>query len=87
HYFEATDQWLVPHHPDVSALLRERRPRPADHPRFPHEGFYEALGWRGQDVQETVFFQAGGVRLGSWGRGTLPAGGAAPAKSSCVNRC
>jgi uncharacterized protein len=22
--------------------------------------FYEQLGWRGQDVEETVFFQAGG---------------------------
>src|SRR5919197_59062 len=24
------------------------------------KGFYEALGWRGQEVEETVFFQAGG---------------------------
>ena len=30
--------------------------------------FYEALGWRGQEVQETVFFQAGGQALVLWSR-------------------
>jgi len=30
--------------------------------------FYEALGWRGQEVQETVFFQAGGQAVVLWGR-------------------
>jgi predicted lactoylglutathione lyase len=33
--------------------------------------FYEALGWRGQEVEETVFFQAGGLALGLWGRDKL----------------
>jgi predicted lactoylglutathione lyase len=33
--------------------------------------FYEHLGWRGQEVEETVFFQAGGLALVLWGRGKL----------------
>jgi catechol 2,3-dioxygenase-like lactoylglutathione lyase family enzyme len=33
--------------------------------------FYEALGWRGQEVEETVFFQAGGLALVVWGRDKL----------------
>ena len=33
--------------------------------------FYEALGWRGQEVQETVFFQAGGLAVVLWGRDKL----------------
>lgn len=28
--------------------------------------FYEALGWRGQEIEETVFFQAGGLGLVLW---------------------
>lgn len=28
--------------------------------------FYEQLGWRGQEVEETVFFQAGGMVLVLW---------------------
>ncbi|MFJ9728376.1 cytochrome P450 [Streptomyces sp. NPDC101209] len=39
HYFEATDQWLVPHHADVSALLRERRLGRTYLHRFGHEDF------------------------------------------------
>ncbi|MFI7706738.1 VOC family protein [Nonomuraea sp. NPDC049480] len=35
------------------------------------KGFYEALGWRGQEVEETVFFQAGGLGLILWGRDKL----------------
>jgi uncharacterized protein len=35
--------------------------------------FYEALGWRGQEVQETVFFQAGGQAVVLWGRDDLAA--------------
>ena len=35
--------------------------------------FYEALGWRGQEAQETVFFQAGGLALVLWGRDELAA--------------
>ncbi|MEV1330926.1 VOC family protein [Micromonospora costi] len=30
--------------------------------------FYERLGWHGQEVEETVFFQAGGLALVLWGR-------------------
>lgn len=33
--------------------------------------FYERLGWRGQETQETVFFQAGGIGLVLWGREKL----------------
>lgn len=33
--------------------------------------FYERLGWRGQEVGETVFFQAGGVVIALWGRDKL----------------
>jgi predicted lactoylglutathione lyase len=33
--------------------------------------FYERLGWRGQEVDETVFFQAGGMAIVLWDRGKL----------------
>ena len=33
--------------------------------------FYEQLGWRGQEVQGTVFFQAGGQAVVLWSRGNL----------------
>ena len=33
--------------------------------------FYEQLGWRGQQVEETVFFDAGRVVLVLWGRDKL----------------
>lgn len=33
--------------------------------------FYERLGWRGQEVEETVFFQVGGIALVLWGRDKL----------------
>lgn len=35
--------------------------------------FYEQLGWRGQEVEETVFFQAGGLAFVLWGRDKLAA--------------
>jgi predicted lactoylglutathione lyase len=35
--------------------------------------FYEALGWRGQEVERTVFFQAGGLVVALWGRADLAA--------------
>ncbi|HEX5562450.1 MAG TPA: VOC family protein [Nocardioidaceae bacterium] len=35
--------------------------------------FYEGLGWRGQEVEETVFFQAGGGALVLWARDRLAA--------------
>lgn len=39
HYFAATDQWLVPHYADVSALLRDRRLGRTYLHRFTHEEF------------------------------------------------
>jgi len=35
--------------------------------------FYEALGWRGQEAEETVFFQAGRMAIVLWGREKLAA--------------
>ena len=40
--------------------------------------FYEALGWRGQTVQDTVFFQAGGLAVVLWGREELAADAGVP---------
>ena len=37
--------------------------------------FYERLGWGGQEVEETVFFQAGCLALVLWGRDRLAADG------------
>ncbi|MEV6183964.1 cytochrome P450, partial [Streptomyces sp. NPDC052015] len=39
HYYEPTNQWLVPHHADVSALLRDRRLGRAYQHRYTHEDF------------------------------------------------
>ncbi|GLY21811.1 VOC family protein [Micromonospora sp. NBRC 101691] len=33
--------------------------------------FYERLGWHGQEVEETVFLQAGGLAVVLWGRDNL----------------
>ena len=38
-YFEPTDQWLIPHHADVSALLRDRRLGRTYQHRFSYEDF------------------------------------------------
>ena len=35
------------------------------------KAFYEQLGWRGQEVEETVFFQAGAMAVVLWGRDKL----------------
>jgi catechol 2,3-dioxygenase-like lactoylglutathione lyase family enzyme len=35
--------------------------------------FYEQLGWRGDEVEETVFFQAGGLAVVLWARGNVAA--------------
>ena len=35
--------------------------------------FYERLGWHGQEVEETVFFQAGGQAVVLWAREKLAA--------------
>lgn len=37
--------------------------------------FYERLGWQGKEVEETVFFQAGGLGVVLWGREKLAADG------------
>ncbi|MFJ2745096.1 cytochrome P450 [Streptomyces sp. NPDC087440] len=39
HLFEPTGQWLIPHHADVSALLRDRRLGRTYQHRFTHEEF------------------------------------------------
>jgi hypothetical protein len=36
-------------------------------------GFYNRLGWQGQEVEETVFFQAGGLAIVLWNRDKLAA--------------
>lgn len=33
--------------------------------------FYEGMGWHGQTVEDTVFFQAGALALVLWGRDAL----------------
>ena len=33
--------------------------------------FYEQLGWQGQEVEQTVFFQTGGLAVVLWGRENL----------------
>src|SRR5258705_12836461 len=35
--------------------------------------FYERLGWRGQEIEETVFIQVGALALVLWGRDKLAA--------------
>jgi catechol 2,3-dioxygenase-like lactoylglutathione lyase family enzyme len=35
--------------------------------------FYEQLGWRGQEIEETVFFQAGGLAVVLWHQDKLAA--------------
>ncbi|MFD5512724.1 VOC family protein [Streptomyces sp. NPDC127051] len=37
------------------------------------KSFYATLGWRGTEVEETVFHQAGGLALVLWDRGKLAA--------------
>jgi uncharacterized glyoxalase superfamily protein PhnB len=41
--------------------------------------FYERLGWNGQEVEETVFFQAGGMAVVLWGRELLANDAGVPA--------
>src|SRR5215472_14143207 len=33
--------------------------------------FYDRLGWRGQEAEDTVFYQAGGLAVVLWGRDKL----------------
>jgi uncharacterized protein len=44
--------------------------------------FYAALGWRGQQVEETVFVQAGPMALVLWDRGKLAADSGVPDRGS-----
>lgn len=37
------------------------------------KAFYRSLGWLGHEVQETVFFQAGGLAVVLWSRAALAA--------------
>ncbi len=48
--------------------------------------FYEQLGWRGQEVEETVFFQAGAMVLVLWGRAKLAADSGVPDDGSGFDR-
>jgi catechol 2,3-dioxygenase-like lactoylglutathione lyase family enzyme len=46
------------------------------------KAFYARLGWRGQEVEETVFLQAGGLALVLWDRGKLAADSGLPGGDS-----
>ncbi|MEV0459290.1 VOC family protein [Catellatospora methionotrophica] len=35
--------------------------------------FYERLGWRGQEIEQTVFFQTGGIAVVLWARDKVAA--------------
>jgi uncharacterized protein len=37
------------------------------------KAFYARLGWQGQELEETVFYQAGGLALVLWGRAKVAA--------------
>lgn len=52
----------------VSDLRRARR-------------FYERLGWRGQEVEETVLFQAGGMAVVLWDVAKLAADAGVPVRA------
>jgi catechol 2,3-dioxygenase-like lactoylglutathione lyase family enzyme len=56
----------------------------ADLPRA--KAFYGHLGWVGQEVQETVFFQAGGVVVVLWGREKLAADCGLPDPAGVADR-
>lgn len=44
--------------------------------------FYEGLGWRGQEVEGTVFFQAGGLVVVLWGEAELAEDSGRPERPS-----
>jgi uncharacterized protein len=48
--------------------------------------FYERMGWQGQEVEETVFFQAGTMALVLWGRDKLAADSGVPDDGSGFDR-
>ncbi|GAA1481100.1 VOC family protein [Gordonia sinesedis] len=43
--------------------------------------FYDALGWRGQETERTVFYQAGGLGVVLWGQDSLADDAGVPARS------
>jgi predicted lactoylglutathione lyase len=43
--------------------------------------FYQRLGWRGQEVQETVFFQTGGIGVILWQQDQLADDAGLPSRS------
>jgi len=48
------------------------------------KAFYEQLGWQGQEIEETVFFQAGGLALVLWGRDKLAADAGVEGLGACA---
>lgn len=48
--------------------------------------FYEGLGWRGQEVEHTVFFQTGGIGVVLWGHADLARDCGLPARSADGSR-
>ncbi len=42
--------------------------------------FYKALGWRGQEVEQTVFYQAGGLGIVLWHQDSLADDADVPAR-------
>ena len=48
------------------------------------KAFYEQLGWRGQQAEETVFYQAGGQAVVLWDRAKLAADGGLTDEGSCT---
>jgi uncharacterized protein len=43
--------------------------------------FYQGLGWRGQEIEETVFFQTGGIAVVLWHQDKLADDAASPRSS------
>ncbi|MFC7241364.1 VOC family protein [Catellatospora aurea] len=48
----------------------------ADLPRA--RAFYERLGWQGQEIEQTVFFQTDGIAVVLWGRDKVAADAGVP---------
>jgi catechol 2,3-dioxygenase-like lactoylglutathione lyase family enzyme len=48
------------------------------------KAFYEQLGWRGQEVEETVFYQAGGQAVVLWDRANVAADAGLEDDRSCT---
>jgi catechol 2,3-dioxygenase-like lactoylglutathione lyase family enzyme len=48
--------------------------------------FYQRLGWRGQEVEETVFFQTGGIAVVLWHQDKLADDAAVPLASMAATQ-